>query len=180
MKILDKLPRQVLKPAPPSPYHVTASVTAFRHFILAESKLCYSSSHWHRDGLSVFLPTDAGDADMGDAAWAVLRASRFIRPGEPGSEEMEMPRDKIMPLRREYINLLRAKAGVKTLKALYEGAKYVTLWRKDGQIRVEAWARHGFDGWTGLKGEVADVYPETIGEAAFGAAVRKALARAVG
>ena len=69
----------------------------------------------------------------------------------------------------------KARAGVKTLKALFNGAGNVSLRLQEGQIEITPWRYRGSGHWEGIRGHEDTVLPEDVSDEAFGKAVMDAL-----
>lgn len=69
----------------------------------------------------------------------------------------------------------KARAGVKTLKALYNGAGSVTLTLQDAKIMIKPWRYRGRSSWEGIRGHEDTVLPEDVSDEVFGKAILNAL-----
>ncbi|MFV1818476.1 MULTISPECIES: contact-dependent growth inhibition system immunity protein [unclassified Phaeobacter] len=69
----------------------------------------------------------------------------------------------------------KARAGVKTLKSLYDGAGSVTLTLQDTKIRLKPWRYRGRSSWEGVRGHEDTVLPEDVSDEALGKAILNAL-----
>ena len=149
----------------------------FRHFILLESLASYGGSHSDPKGLSLFLDASACDHDLGEAAWMVLRAARFVPPDHPDWSLFE--RSWTLEEDRAYHAGLMKRAGVKTRKALYAGGLLIAMSREDGMISLHTALPHGGNGFRGYKGMPKETLPDTIGNADLGRALRDITAAAL-
>lgn len=157
-------------PAPRPSYNVAANVMMYRHFILLESLASYGGSHSDPKGLSLFLEPSASDYDLGEAAWMVLRAARFVPPDHLDWSLFE--RSWTLEEDRAYHARLMKRAGVKTRKALYAGGLMVGMQREDGFISLHTALPHGGNGFRGYKGMPKETLPDTIGNESLGRAIR--------
>jgi len=165
--ILSRFPPII---APRRAFHVRASVTIYRQYILLESMASYGSSHLDPKGLELFLAPKASDAELGEAAWMVLRAARFVPPDHPDWDLFD--RSWTLDEDKAYHARLMKQAGVKTRKALYVGAVSVTMNREDGIITTHPSIPHGGNGFRGYKGMPQEHLPDTITNEALGRALR--------
>ncbi len=69
----------------------------------------------------------------------------------------------------------KARAGVKTLKALFNGAGHVSLRSQDGQIEIKPWRYRGRGHWEGIRGHDDTILPEDVPDDVFGKAILDAL-----
>ena len=174
-KVLHELPRFVsTHTPPPRKYHVRAHVNFFQRLIELESWATYHSSHWDSKGLHLHLDPAASDIELGEAAWAVLRAARFVPPDHPDWSMFD--RSWTPEEDRAYHAGLMARAGVKSRKALYAGAVSVSMEREDGVITLSTSVAHGNNGFRGV-GLADVVLPDTVGPEALAQALRAAVAR---
>lgn len=151
-----------------------ASVTAYRQLIDIASKAVYSVGIYDPKGYNQFHPAEMSAFDLGKEAHMALQASRFITDGHPDWHwYLNYPENNES---QELEDLLKAQAGVKTRKALFNGAGYVALTLQDGEIKVMPWRYRGQGHWEGIRGLQATVLPQAASNAEFGAAIHTAIA----
>ncbi|NKB26828.1 MAG: DUF1436 family protein [Rhodobacteraceae bacterium] len=111
--------------------------------------------------------------DIGREARKALLASRFIAPDHPELDEvMRFPTaDEIKAAQEDN----KARAGVKTLKALFNGAGNVSLQLQEVQIEITPWRYRGRGHWEGIRGHADTVLPEGVSDEALGKAILDAL-----
>ena len=97
-----------------------AQVTAYRQFTKINSQAVYRGGCYDPKGYENYFPSEMNAHDIGREARVALLASRFITPDHPEwNEVMRFPTvDEI----RAAQEANKARAGVKTLKALFSGA----------------------------------------------------------
>ncbi len=154
------------------PLFKEANVVWFRYYLWVEPlAVLNAGSKRDPDATEHFLPPDADDAALGAAAHDALRQSRWIGLDHPDfwrvihgkwSEE-------------EFYGPLLDRAGVKTKRTLYKGARHVSMLLRDGLITLSANDYYGPGAWEGIKGRETIEVPEGVGDADLGAAIRKAL-----
>ena len=111
--------------------------------------------------------------DIGREARKALLASRFITPDHPEWDAvMRFPTKEEF---KAWEEADKARAGVKTLKALFNGAGNVSLRLQDGQIEIKPTRYRGRGHWEGIRGHEDTVLPEDVSDEALGKAVLKAL-----
>ncbi|WP_034492213.1 contact-dependent growth inhibition system immunity protein [Afifella pfennigii] len=160
------------KPPPPEEWQ-SADVTAYRFFTKVLSQAVYRSAHPDPKGYNRVHPAKMTDVDLGREARAALAASRFITPDHPEWDSL-MRFGTDAELRAEEARE-KTLAGVKTRKALYEGAGSVSLSLQDGRIELAPWRYAGRGGWEGIPGIQPTVLPESVSDAELGAAINAAL-----
>ena len=150
-----------------------ALVTAYRKFTKIVSQAVYRSGCRDPKGNENCFPSDMNAFDIGREARTALLASRFIAPAHPEWDEvMRFPTaDEIKAAQEDN----KARAGVKTLKALFNGAGNVSLRLQEGQIEITPWRYRGSGHWEGIRGHEDTVLPEDVSDEAFGKAVMDAL-----
>jgi CDI immunity protein len=165
----ELLERLVNRPVERRAYNVTAHLKILKHFVLLESRATYRSSHYDPKGIQIILNPDLSDADLGESAWAVLRAARFVPPDHPDWDMFDMP---LTPEEEKaYYARLMKRAGVRSRKALYAGSVLVTMRRENGVITLHT-AVPVFGGFRGYKGMPQEHLPDTITNEALGRALR--------
>ncbi len=174
-KALKSFRPSVLPRTPPAKPSKSADVMAFRQFINVASRATYGASYFDPKGVDFFLPPDISDDELGEKAHAALAASRFLRPDHPEFDEVMrfLSKDE----QRAYDDTLLDAAGVKTLKTLYKGSQSVTLTLEDCVITIKSWKYRYAGHWEGIRGLEPITVPESVGDAAFGQAIRAALAK---
>jgi CDI immunity protein len=165
-ELLDKI---IKSPFKPRAYNVTAKALMLKHFIQFESLATYGSAHYDPKGIQIILDPAAGDVDLGEAAWEVLRAARFVPPDHPDWQMF----DKFMTPDEEkaYYAPLMKRAGVRSRKQLHGGGVLVTMRRENGVITLQT-AVPVFGGFRGYKGMPQEHLPDTITNEALGRALR--------
>jgi len=154
------------------PLFKEANVTWFRYFLWVEPlAVLNGGGNRDPDATEHFLPPDAEDAMLGAAAHDALRQSRWIGLDHPdfwrvihGTWSDE-----------EFYGPLLDRAGVKTKRTLYKGARHVSMLLRDGIITLSANDYDGPGAWEGIKGREMITVPQDIGDAELGAVIRKAL-----
>jgi CDI immunity protein len=162
-----------LKPAPPPPERKEASVDAFRQFTWIFSQAVYGAAVGDPKGDNRFHPAEMSDEELGRAAREALMASRFITPDHPEwTALMRFPTKEEGQALQER---LKARAGVKTLKALYSGARSVSLELRNGAITIHPSRYRGSGHWEGVPGAEPIKVPQSVSDAELGAAIREGL-----
>jgi hypothetical protein len=148
---------------------------AFRPFINVASRAIYGGSYFDPKGVEFFLPPDISDGEHGEKARVALAASRFLTPDHPEFDDvMRFPtKDEQQAFHQSHLDA----AGVKTLKTLYKGAQSVSLTLEDGVISIKSWKYRYAGHWEGIRGLEPITVPESVDDAAFGQAIRAALAK---
>jgi len=124
-------------------------------------------------GYNEYLAPNMNAEDMGREARAALMASRFIAPDHPEWDSvMRWPTPEEIKALNEAD---KARAGVKTLKALYHDAGSVTLTLQEAKIRIKPWRYRGRASWEGIRGHEDTVLPEDVPDEALGKAILDAL-----
>jgi CDI immunity protein len=159
-----------IKPPPESKH---AGVTAYRKFTEIYSQAVYRSAHYDPKGYKQYFPPEMTALDLGREARAALTASRFITPDHPEWESIM--RFFTNAESKAWEETRKARAGVKTLKALFNGAGDVSLQLQDGQIEISPLRYRSQGHWEGIRGVEATVLPEDVTDEAFGAAILAAL-----
>tara|TARA_R110002051_G_C8573891_1_gene476236 strand:+ start:121 stop:690 length:570 start_codon:yes stop_codon:yes gene_type:complete len=161
------------KRAKPPKVSKDAIINAHRAFTKIVSFAVYRSGCPDPKGYNEYLEPNMNAEDIGREARAALMASRFITPDHPEWESiMRFPtKEEIKALDEAE----KARAGVKTLKALYNGAGSVTLTLQDAKIRLKPWRYRGRSSWEGIRGHEDTVLPEDVSDEAFGKAILDAL-----
>jgi CDI immunity protein len=165
----ELLDRIVTPPFKPRAYNVTAHVKFLKHFTIFESRATYGSSHYDPKGIQIILEPIVSDDELGDAAWEVLRAARFVPPDHP---DWDMFDKSITPEEEKaYHARLMKRATVKSRKQLYAASILVTMRREDGVITLHT-AVPVTGGFRGYKGMPQEHLPDTITNEALGRALR--------
>jgi CDI immunity protein len=161
------------KKVKPPPERKEAGVTAYRKFTEISSNAVYRSAHPDPKGYKQYFAPEMTALDLGREARAALMASRFITPDHPEWDAvMRIPTDVQFKAWQEED---KARAGVKTLKALFNGAGFVSFRLQEGQIKIVPWHHRSQGHWEGVRGVEATVLPEDVTDEAFGAAILAAL-----
>jgi hypothetical protein len=161
---------------PPLPPRKSAALIGTRHFLHVMSHVCYSIATWDPDhGFEEYLSPDTPPQLVGAACRQALAASRFIPPDHPDFDRLI--RFETKEESAKFVDLLKARAGVKTIKALYAGSGYIALSIEDGQnIEIRA-ARHRSRGNFDFGKDLPQIMvPESASDIELGTAVLKALA----
>ncbi|NKB26827.1 MAG: DUF1436 family protein [Rhodobacteraceae bacterium] len=161
------------KRAKPPKVSKDAIINAHRAFTNIVSFAVYRRGCPDPKGNNEYLAPNMNAEDIGREARAALMASRFITPDHPEWDSiMRWPTPEEIKALNEAD---KARAGVKTLKALYNGAGSVTLTLKDANIRLKPWRYRGRSSWEGIRGHEDTVLPEDVSDEAFGKAILDAL-----
>ena len=161
------------KRAKPPKESKDAIINAHRAFTKIISFAVYRSGCPDPKGYNEYHGPNMNAEDIGREARAALMASRFITPDHPEWESvMRFPTKEELKALDEAD---KARAGVKTLKALYNGAGSVTLTLQDAKIRLKPWRYRGRSSWEGIRGHEDTVLPEDVSDEAFGKAILDAL-----
>lgn len=117
--------------------------------------------------------SDLTALEIGGHARAALLASRFITPEHPEWDDViRFPTTEEL---NAYEEADKARAGVKTLKALFNGAGHVSLKLQGGKIEIKPTRYRGRGHWEGFRGHEDTVLPEDVSDEAFGKAILDAL-----
>lgn len=150
-----------------------AIVNAHRAFTNIISFAVYRRGCPDPKGYNEYLAPNMNAEDMGREARAALMASRFITPDHPEWDSiMRWPTPEEIKALNEAD---KARAGVKTLQALYNGAGSVTLTLQDAKIRLKPWRYCGRSSWEGIRGHEDTVLAEDVSDEALGKAILDAL-----
>lgn len=150
-----------------------AIINAHRAFTKIISFAVYGRGCPDPKGYHEYLAPNMNAEDLGREARAALMASRFITPDHPEWDTvMRFPTADEIRVAQE---ANKARAGVKTLKALFNGAGSVTLTLQDAKIRIKPWRYRGRSSWEGIRGQDDTVVPEDVSDEAFGKAILDAL-----
>ncbi len=161
------------KHAKPAKESKSAQVTAYRKFTQINSQAVYRSGYHDPKGYEAYFAPEMSNADLGREAHKALLASRFITPDHPEWEAvMRFPTKEEIKAAEEAD---KARAGVKTLKALFNGAGHVSLRLQDGQIEIKPWRYRGRGHWEGIRGHDDTILPEDVPDDVFGKAILDAL-----
>lgn len=162
--------RQPKPPAPPPPpERKVATVDAYRQFTQVYSHAVYGFAYGDPKGYTAFLDPEPTVEDLGRSVREALTASRYISPDHPEWDAVIRPptADDI----REREDELKHRAGVKTRKALYNGAGCVAITLQDGEIELRPLRYRGSGGWEGITGHETVRLPEAVPDVELGAAV---------
>lgn len=143
-----------------------ASVIAYSKFIDIASYAVYRSACRDPKGYQEYLTPDIAAPDLGREARKALMASRFITPKHPEWDAIMRFPTKEETKASEEAN--KARAGVKTRKALFNGAGCVTLRLRDAQIEISPLRYLGRGGWEGIRGQDDIFLPEDVSNGDFG------------
>ena len=150
-----------------------AQVTAYRKFIKINSQAVYGSACRDPQGYEEYFPPEMSAREIGREARKALLASRFITPDHPEWDSvMRFPTEDEIKASRE---ANKARAGVKTLKALFNSAGNVSLRLQDVQIKIKPWRYRGRGHWEGIRGHDDTILPEDVPDDVFGKAILDAL-----
>lgn len=150
-----------------------AQVTAYRKFTQINSQAVYGAAYGDPKGYADYFPPEMSAQDIGREARKALLASRFITPDHPEWDAvMRFPTKEEIKASEEAD---KARAGVKTLKALFNGAGNVSLRLQGGQIEIKPWRYRGRGHWEGIRGHEDAALPEDVSDEAFGKAILDAL-----
>lgn len=150
-----------------------AYVTTYRKFTEIASHAVYGASYPDSKGYKQYFSPDITALDVGREARAALQASRFITPEHPEWDDVIR-----IPTKEEFKaweDADKARAGVKTLKALFNGAAHVSLRLQDGKIEIKPARYRGRGHWEGIRGQEDMILPEDVSDEAFGAAILEGL-----
>lgn len=150
-----------------------AIINAHRAFTNILSFAVYRSGCPDPKGYNKYFAPEMNAEEIGRETRAALMASRIIAPDHPEWDTvMRFPTSEEIKALNEAD---KARAGVKTLKALYNGAGSVTLTLQDAKIRLKPWRYRGRSSWEGIRGHEDTVLPEDVSDEAFGKAILDAL-----
>ena len=94
----------------------------------------YGSAHLDPKGYHQYFSADLTAIEIGVRARAAFLASRFITPEHPEwNDVIRIPTKEEFKAWEESD---KARAGVRTLKALFNGAGHVSLTLRDGKIAI--------------------------------------------
>lgn len=161
------------KRAKPPKERKSAYVTGYSKFTEIASQAVYGASYPDPKGYHQYLLSDLTALEIGGHARAALLASRFITPEHPEWDDVIR-----FPTKEEFNALEeadKARAGVKTLKALFNGAGHVSLKLQDGKITIKPTRYRGRGHWEGIRGHEDTVLPEDVSDETFGKAILDAL-----
>jgi len=160
-------------PVLPPPMRKTAMIEAFRAFTKIYRQAVYGTSYPDPKDSERILPSHMDDLTLGREARAALDASRFIGPDHPEWNDM------LDGFNDEAVKAAdardMARAGVRSLKALFSGASCADLELRDGLIEIRAWRYAGRGGWEGTPGLKPTTLPESVSDEELGAAINAAL-----
>jgi len=158
------------RPSPSSKYGQEAFVTAFRKFYRVRSLAVFGASWTDPYGLDADYSVDLDDGELGKVARSTLRASRIVGPDHPDWERVRTY--WTAETRRDLLQRLTARAGVKTQSALYDGAGQVDLGLRDKTITLRPWRYQGRGGFAPVRGVEPTELPETVSDEELGATIR--------
>ena len=150
-----------------------AIINAHRAFTNIISFAVYRRGCPDPKGYNEYFAPNMNAEDIGREARTALMASRFITPDHPEWDSiMRWPTPEEIKALEEAD---KARAGVKTLKALYNGAGSITLTLQDAKIRIKPWRYRGRSSWEGIRGHEDTILPEGVSDEVFGEAILDAL-----
>ena len=152
-----------------------AQVTAYRKFTQINSQAVYGAAYGDPKGYEEYFPPEMSAQDIGREARKALLASRFITPDHPEWDAvMRFPTKEEI---KDSEEADKARAGVKTLKALFNGAGNVSLRLQDAQIEIKPWRYRARGHWEGIRGHEDEdtVLPENVSDKELGEAIKTAL-----
>ena len=150
-----------------------AIINAHRAFTNIVSFAVYRRGCPDPKGYNTYFAPDMSAKDIGRETRAALAASRIIGPDHPEWDDvMRFPTSEEI---KALEDADKARAGVKTLKALYNGAGSVTLNLQDAQIKIKPWRYRGRSSWEGIRGHDDTILPEDVTDDVFGKAILDAL-----
>lgn len=162
------------RPAPPPPpKRKRATVEAYRHFTHIFSHAVYRATVGDPKGYTAFLDAEPAREVLGRAVHEALAASRFITPDHPEWDTvMRLPTEGEV---RAQEDDLKRRAGIKTRKALYNGAGLVSVTMRDGAIELRPLRHLGRGAWEGIRGHESIRLPGSISDTELGDAVNAAV-----
>ena len=167
-KLRKEREERAKKIKPPKEFKL-AGVSAYRRFVEIHSSAVYGAGYPDPKGYHQYFAPEMSAFDLGREARAALMASRFITPEHPEWDSViRIPRSEEFKAWEEED---KARAGVKTLKALFNGAGNVGLRLQDGQIRLSPSRHRGRGHWEGIRGQEDTVLPEGVSDAELGAVI---------
>ena len=150
-----------------------AGVTIYRSHIDIHSHAVYGAAYPDPNGYREYWSPSLTAQEIGREVRAALLASRFITPEHPEWDDViRIPTNEEIKAWQEDD---KARAGVKTLQALFNGAGHVSLTLQDGQMAIHPLRYRGRGHWEGIPGQEDTVLPENVPDAVFGAAILDAL-----
>lgn len=150
-----------------------AQVKAYRKFTQINSQAVHGVAYGDPKGYEDYFPPEMSAHDIGREARKALLASRFITPDHPEWDAvMRFPTKEEIKASEEAD---KARAGVKTLKALFNGAGHVSLRLQDGQIEIRPSRYRGRGHWEGIRGHEDTVLAGNVSDEEFGGAILDAL-----
>jgi len=158
---------------PPPPERKEALVQEFRAFTEIVSQAVYRNAFPDPKGYDRIHAPAMADAELARETREALDASRFIPPEHP--EWQSLIRTLTKEEEREWHARHKALAGVRSIKALYEGAGSVSVELEDGHIRLTPWRYRARGHWEGIPGIEATILPESVSDEELGAAINAAL-----
>jgi hypothetical protein len=162
------------RPKPPPPAESReATVEALRHFTHIFSQAVYGAAVGDPKGYAAFLDAEPAREDLGRALHDALAASRFITPDHPEWDTVMRPptEDEI----KAQEDALKRRAGIKTRKALYNGAGLVSVTMRDCTIELHPLRYLGRGAWEGVRGQEPIRLPGSISDSELGDAVTAAI-----
>jgi len=167
LKQRDLAPTRVLKPSK------EAGITRVRDFYDIHSYAVSGMTLLDPDGYRELLSIGMSDAELGTAAHTALAASRFLELNDPEWDRVKAHWNLEQAKKDE--ERLKARAGVKTRKALYKGAGRVILIQEDGQISIRPSRYGGGEDWYPVQAHEPANLPENVTDEELGAVIRREL-----
>jgi len=158
---------------PPPPERKEALVQEFRAFTEIVSQAVYRNAFPDPKGYDRIHAPAMADAELGRETREALDASRFIPPEHP--EWQSLIRTLTKEEERAWHARHKALAGVRSIKALYEGAGSVSVELEDGHIETVQRRNIGDAGWRENPGLKPTILPESVSDEELGAAINAAL-----
>lgn len=150
-----------------------AGITRFRKFCDVHSYAVSGMTLLDPDGYREFHPLDMSDAELGAVAKTALAASRFFELDDPDWDRVLAHWNLDQTKKDE--DLLKARAGVETRKALYNGAGRVMLVEEGGKISITPSRYGGGEDWYPVQAHEPANLPESVSDEELGAVIRREL-----
>lgn len=150
-----------------------AGITRFRDFYDIHSYAVSGMTLLDPDGYRELLSIGMSDAELGTAVRTALTTSRFMESNDPEWDRVKAHWN--LEQAKEDEDRLKARAGVKTRKALYNAAGRVFLIQEDGRITVETNRYGGGEDWFPIKGRAPVILSKSVSDEELGAVIRREL-----